>query len=236
MANNSDLNKLQDLFSRLSEESQDLVFKIMYALAPVNELPKGKSLFDIAEQEDSIEKLKQTGFVKTDKLDDFNTKEEPVKIISKQEAFDIDDFNTTISEPEKKKVSTKEAGRRGRTKGSLTDGDIIRFLKKSGNKEDKNSIKITEKLDPNMETIDSLYVKYCKEFGEAKAIEMGWKIVPEAKALQEATIANEKIVGNKKAWEPVFQEAGKLGYPREKGIAYLGACIVIAANKLGFPI
>ena len=85
MANSSDLNKLQDLFSRLSDESQDLVFRIIYALLPTSELPKGRCVFDVVEQEDSIEKLKQTGFVKTEKLDDFNVKEEPVKIISKQE-------------------------------------------------------------------------------------------------------------------------------------------------------
>ena len=239
MANSSDLNKLQDLFQRLPEPQQDLIFQLITYLLPVNELPKGRNVFDLIEQEDSVEKLKQTGFVKVNQLDNFETKEEPIKIISKQEASDIEEFNTTVSAPERKKkkeVNKPVKERKKRAKSSLNDAAVIKIMRKSGNKEENNILKATLSLDPNMETIDSLYTKYCRDYGEEKALEISWTIVPRAKEIQAEAIANEAVVGKKAAWDPIFEKARELNYPREKGIAYLGACVVIAANELGFPI
>lgn len=240
MVNNTDLNKLQDLFQRLPEPQQDIIFQLITYLLPVNELPKGRNVFDLIEQEDSVEKLKQTGFVKVNQLDNFEIKEEPVKIISKQEASDIEDFNITASTPapEKKKRKGKEPvkEKRKRAKSALNDAAVIKIMRKSGNKEENNILKATLSLNPNMETIDSLYTKYCRDYGEGKALEMSWTIVPRAKEIQAEAIANESVVGKKAAWDPIFEKARELNYPREKGIAYLGACVVIAANELGFPI
>lgn len=94
--NIQDATKLQDLFLQIEDiEARDALLVILTKLADRDKLPNDFNIF-----EDNIQDIKDTGFVKTEKLDDFTEEQTPKilikKPITKEEQEDIDTFTKDL--------------------------------------------------------------------------------------------------------------------------------------------
>lgn len=94
--NIQDATKLQDLFLQIEDiEAKDALLVILTKLADRDKLPNDFNIF-----EDNIQDIKDTGFVKTEKLDDFIEEQAPEiltkKPITKEEQEDIDIFTKDL--------------------------------------------------------------------------------------------------------------------------------------------
>lgn len=238
MINNSELNKLQDLFTRIPEEAQDLIFSLLQMLASKNSIPQGENIWDL-ENNSGLEQIKKSNLIKENKLDNFKEQEaDPVivsKVLTVEEQEDIKQFeadllvpdvitkNSTISEPKKKKE-----------RNLLTDTLVIKNMRLTGNSPDDCK---TAKIADGAPHIDSLWIKYCNLYGEEKALEIGRKICEVANADYEYGSKVLKGSEANKYWKSIAQQAEeKFGIKLGWGIASKGQLILLAAYKLGYPV
>lgn len=105
--NIQDATKLQDLFLQIEDiEARDALLVILTKLADRDKLPNDFNIF-----ENNIQDIKDTGFVKTEKLDDFTEEQTPKilikKPITKEEQEDIDTFTKDLMQ-EPNNIKTKK--------------------------------------------------------------------------------------------------------------------------------
>lgn len=222
---NTDLTKLQDLFTKLPPHIQEAFFTLLSWAAAGTQFPQNENFFDL-EADSGLTKIKNSELIE-DNLDNFNSKiKEPV-VISKFEKEDIEQFDNDLKT--KPFTTTKK-----RDRNPLTDVMVIKNLRLTGNGPDDCK---TAKINSDSPQIESLWSIYSKKYGQEKALEIGREICRVANINYEHGSKELKGSEATKYWKDTAQKAEeKFGIKLGWGIASKGQLILLAADELGYPV